>query len=104
MQETLAAAVMMATGYTGEMPLVGRCAAAARSPSRGRFIAQNRAPGLLRDNYGFMHLKGFDDEAWKAVRREALAPGKRRGTLASSPPTSTRPRSRRQGRTPPTPE
>ena len=35
MQETLAAAVMMATGYTGEMPLVAPMSAAARSPSRG---------------------------------------------------------------------
>ena len=41
-------------------------------------LAQNRAPGLLRANYGFMHLKGFNDEAWKAVRREAINAGEKK--------------------------
>jgi putative N6-adenine-specific DNA methylase len=44
----------------------------------GAFIAQNRAPGLLRADYGFMHLQGFNDEAWKAVRRETMKAGEKK--------------------------
>jgi 23S rRNA G2445 N2-methylase RlmL len=72
MQETLAAAVMMATGYTGEMPLVAPMCGSGTLAIEGALLAQNRAPGLLRSNYGFMHVKGFNDEPWKVFHREAM--------------------------------
>jgi putative N6-adenine-specific DNA methylase len=78
MQETLAAAVMMATGYTGEMPLVAPMCGSGTLAIEGALLAQNRAPGLLRDNFGFMHMKGFNDEPWKAVRREAIDAGEKK--------------------------
>ncbi|MCE5267522.1 MAG: hypothetical protein LLG00_06515 [Planctomycetaceae bacterium] len=78
MQETLAAAVMMATGYTGQMPLVAPMCGSGTLAIEGALIAQNRAPGLLRSNYGFMHLKGFDDDAWRAVRRETMKAGEKK--------------------------
>jgi putative N6-adenine-specific DNA methylase len=78
MQETLAAAVIMATGYTGEMPLVAPMCGSGTLAIEAALMAQNRAPGLLRANYGFMHLKGFNDEAWKAVRREAIKAGEKK--------------------------
>lgn len=78
MQETLAAAVMMAAGYTGDLPLVAPMCGSGTLAIESALIAQNRAPGLLRANYGFMHVKGFDDEAWKAVRREALKAGEKK--------------------------
>jgi putative N6-adenine-specific DNA methylase len=78
MQETLAAAVMMATGYTGEMPLVAPMCGSGTLAIEGAMMALNRAPGLLRTNFGFMHLKGFDDEAWKVVRREAMKAGEKK--------------------------
>jgi putative N6-adenine-specific DNA methylase len=78
MQETLAAAVIMATGYTGEMPLVAPMCGSGTLAIEGALLAQNRAPGLLRGNYGFMHLKGFNDEAWKAVRRETINAGEKK--------------------------
>lgn len=77
MQETLAAAVILATGYTGEVPLVAPMCGSGTLAIEAALIAQNRAPGLLRGNYSFMHLKGFKDEAWKAVRREAINAGER---------------------------
>jgi putative N6-adenine-specific DNA methylase len=80
MQETLAAAVMIATGFNGEMPLVAPMCGSGTLAIEGALIAQNRAPGLLRANYGFMHLKGFDDEPWRAVRREAIAAGEKNRT------------------------
>ncbi|MBN2711280.1 MAG: class I SAM-dependent RNA methyltransferase, partial [Planctomycetes bacterium] len=30
-----------------------------------------RAPGLLRSNYCFQHLKSFDEEAYEGIRRDA---------------------------------
>jgi putative N6-adenine-specific DNA methylase len=78
MQETLAAAVIMATGYTGEVSLVTPMCGSGTLAIEGALIAQNRAPGLLRANYGFMHLKGFNDETWKAVRREAMKAGEKK--------------------------
>jgi len=71
MQETLAAAVMMAAGYTGDCPLVAPMCGSGTLAIEAALIAQNRAPGLLRANYGFMHLKGFDDSIWKDIRRDA---------------------------------
>ncbi|MEN6451172.1 MAG: hypothetical protein ABFC96_11830 [Thermoguttaceae bacterium] len=78
MQETLAAAVMMATGYTGEMPLVAPMCGSGTLAIEAALTAQNRAPGLLHANYGFMHLKGFDDAAWSAVRRDAMKAGEKK--------------------------
>lgn len=78
MQETLAAAVIMATGYTGEVPLVAPMCGSGTLAIEAALMAQNRAPGLLRGNYSFMHLKGFNDEAWKAVRREAINAGEKK--------------------------
>jgi putative N6-adenine-specific DNA methylase len=78
MQETLAAAVMMATGYTGDMPLVAPMCGSGTLAIEGALIAQNRAPGLLRANFGFMHLKGFDNELWKDVRRDTMKAGEKK--------------------------
>lgn len=72
MQETLAAAVIMATGYAGQMPLVAPMCGSGTLAIEAALVAQNRAPGLLRSNYGFMHLKGFNDDAWRTVRRETI--------------------------------
>ena len=49
MQETLAAAVMMATGYTGEVPLVAPMCGSGTLAIEAALIGQNRAPGLLRE-------------------------------------------------------
>jgi len=78
MQETLAAAVIMATGYTGEASLVTPMCGSGTLAIEAALLAQNRAPGLLHANYGFMHLKGFNDTAWKAVRREAINAGEKK--------------------------
>ena len=78
MQETLAAAVIMAAGYTGEVPLVAPMCGSGTLAIEAALIAQNRAPGLLRANYGFMHLKGFDNDLWKDIRREAMKAGEKK--------------------------
>jgi putative N6-adenine-specific DNA methylase len=68
MQETLAAAVIMATGWTGEGTLINPMCGSGTLAIEAALIARRRAPGLLRDNFGFLHLKGFDDDQWQQVR------------------------------------
>ena len=70
MQETLAAAVVMATGYDGSMPLVNPMCGSGTLSIEAALLASGRPPGLLRSNFGFTHHKDFDDEAWQALRRE----------------------------------
>ncbi|MCH7721631.1 MAG: class I SAM-dependent RNA methyltransferase [Planctomycetes bacterium] len=71
MQETLAAGVILATGYDGSAPLVNPMCGSGTLAIEAALIASGRPPGLLRSNFGFMHYKGFDADAWQAMRREA---------------------------------
>jgi len=72
MQETLAAGVVLATGYTGEQTLVNPMCGSGTIATEAALIATGRAPGLLRSDFGIMKVKGFDAEPWSAIRREAM--------------------------------
>lgn len=71
MAETLAAAVIMETGYDGTEPLVNPMCGSGTLAIEAALLATGRAPGLLRSNFGFKHLIGFDDAAWQAIRAAA---------------------------------
>lgn len=71
MRETLAAAVVLETGYDGTAPLVNPMCGSGTLAIEAALIASGRAPGLLRSNFGFAHVIGFDDAEWQAIRREA---------------------------------
>ena len=73
MQETLAASVILATGWNGEGNFVNPMCGSGTLAIEAALIALNRAPGLLRENFAFMHLLGFDAVAWKTLRTEARA-------------------------------
>lgn len=81
MQETLAAAVLMASGYDGTVPLVNPMCGSGTLAIEAALIAADRAPGLLRSNYSFMHTKPHDPGAWRAIRAEARKRG-RAGPIA----------------------
>jgi len=76
MQETLAAAIILATGWMGNGNCVNPMCGSGTLAIEAALIALGRAPGLLRSNYGFMHLKGFDEPLWKALRRKIRAEAK----------------------------
>ena len=78
MQETLAAAVVLATGWTGSGNFINPMCGSGTLAIEAALIGLGRAPGLLRSNFGFMHLKGFDESSWKALRRKARAEAKDR--------------------------
>jgi 23S rRNA G2445 N2-methylase RlmL len=71
MQETLAAAVIMATGWSDRgnfiNPMCGSGTLAIEAVLRGL----NMAPGLFRDNFGFMHIKGFKESLWEELHAQA---------------------------------
>ncbi|QGY39452.1 class I SAM-dependent RNA methyltransferase [Pseudodesulfovibrio cashew] len=68
MQETLAAACVLASGWPelarkGGHFIAPMCGAGTLA-IEAALMAMNGAPGLLRDNFAFMHLKGYDPAAW----------------------------------------
>ncbi|HPN73063.1 MAG TPA: class I SAM-dependent RNA methyltransferase [Candidatus Omnitrophota bacterium] len=73
MQETLAAAVLSSAGYDGSGHLVNPMCGSGTIAIEAALIALNKAPGLLRSNYGFLHLKNCDKEYWQKMRKERLA-------------------------------
>ena len=86
LRESLAAAIIMATGYDGSEPLVCPMCGSGTLAIEAALIASRRAPGLLRSNYGFMHMKYFDKPAWQQMRNEALKKSKARGGKAGFKP------------------
>ena len=81
MQETLAASVILATGHDGSVPLVNPMCGSGTLAIEAALIASGRPPGLLRSNFGFMHRKGFDSDAWQSMRRSAKKI-RNKGTIA----------------------
>jgi len=71
MQETLAAAIVLATGWNGKGPFVNPMCGSGTIAIEAALIALNRAPGMMRTNFGFQHIKGFPQPAWKELRRKA---------------------------------
>ena len=78
MQETLAAAVVLSTGWTGSGNFINPMCGSGTLAIEAALMGLGRAPGLLRNNYGFMHLKGFDESPWKVLRKKVRAEAKDR--------------------------
>ncbi|MBG0791505.1 MAG: class I SAM-dependent RNA methyltransferase [Desulfovibrionaceae bacterium] len=75
MQETLAAACILAAGWPELAAQGGHFVApmcgAGTLAIEAALMAVNGAPGLLRDNFAFMHVNGFDPDAWDALITKA---------------------------------
>ena len=78
MQETLAAAIDLSTGWIGNGNFINPMCGSGTLAIEAALIALGRAPGLLRSNYSFMHLKDFDESSWKTLRRKIRAEAKDR--------------------------
>jgi len=71
MQETLAAAVLLAAAWQGEGNLINPMCGSGTLAIEGALIAAGTPAGALRDNYGFMHLRGYDRKIWVDLLYEA---------------------------------
>ena len=60
MQETLAAAVVLAAGWRGDRNFVNPMCGSGTLAIEAALIGLGRAPGLTRGNFAFMHLKEFN--------------------------------------------
>ncbi len=78
MQETLAAAVILLSGWRGDGHFINPMCGSGTLAIEAALIAQNRAPGLLRSNFAFMHLRGFRQSEWSALRQQARNAAKKR--------------------------
>jgi len=72
MQETLAAAVVRATGWNGTGNFINPMCGSGTIAIEAALMALNRAPGTFRANFGFMHLVPFDHDAYTQLRRNLI--------------------------------
>lgn len=77
MQETLAAAVVLATGWRGDGNFINPMCGSGTLAIEAALIGLTRPPGLLRSNFGFMHWKEFDESSWKKLRHRAKSVSKK---------------------------
>ncbi len=71
LQEGLAAALILATSWRGKGALINPMCGSGTLAIEAALIAQNRAPGLLRNRFGFMSIRDFPADAWQDMRRQA---------------------------------
>ena len=69
LQETLAAACILATGWDGATPFVAPMCGSGTPAIEAALIALRRAPGSFRDHFAFMALKGYSDTKEKKAPR-----------------------------------
>jgi putative N6-adenine-specific DNA methylase len=75
MRESLAAAVIAATRWDAVSPFVNPMCGSGTLAIEAACAAIGKAPGLHRENFGFMHVLGYNHDArswWKRLREKAL--------------------------------
>lgn len=65
MLEALATGTLMAGKWNRTSPFVNPMCGSATLAIEAAMLATKRVPGLYRENYAFMHLKGFDKQMYK---------------------------------------
>jgi len=81
MRETLAAAVILASGYDATTPLLNPMCGSATLAIEAALLASNRPPGLLRSHCAALHTSLDLEDAWQDARRRA-----RKTRRAAAPP------------------
>ncbi len=69
MLEALAAATIMATRWDGSTPFVNPMCGSSTLAIEAAMIATKRVPGLFRENYAFMHVRGYDESLYRQELR-----------------------------------
>lgn len=72
MRESLAAALIMASGWNRKSPFINPMCGCGTIAIEAAWLAQNRAPALLRENFSFMHLACYQPALWTRIRAEAI--------------------------------
>lgn len=80
LRESLAAGIIMATGYDGSQDIVLPMCGSGTLAIEAALIAMNKPAGGLRSNFGFKHVKVFDDQIWQQMRND-IRKAARKGRL-----------------------
>ncbi|GGF38799.1 THUMP domain-containing class I SAM-dependent RNA methyltransferase [Echinicola rosea] len=70
MVENLAAATIMASDWDREGPFINPMCGAGTLVIEAALMATNRYPGLFRDHYSFMHIKGYKKEVYDLLNEQ----------------------------------
>lgn len=70
MQETLAASLILASKWNPEQHFINPMCGSGTIAIEAALQALNKAPGLLRPNYGIKHILGFDEGRWNDLRSD----------------------------------
>lgn len=73
LKETLAAALLMLTGYTPEAILLDPCCGGGTFLIEAGLMATQTAPGLLRKAFGFTRHPNYNSDDWEEVRKQATS-------------------------------
>ena len=71
LQESLAAAIVSATKWEPGQHFINPMGGSGTIAIEALMIAMNRAPASLRNNFGFMHILGYDEEYYQMIRDNA---------------------------------
>ncbi len=78
MNEALAAATILATGWDKKVPFVNPMCGSGTLSIEAALISMDIAPGMMRENFSFMHSKLFNSNVWRMLRNEALSKARRK--------------------------
>lgn len=71
LQESLAASMIMATKWTTENSFVNPMCGSGTLAIEAALMACHKPPGLIRTNFGFMHVKGYQPANYDALYKAA---------------------------------
>lgn len=67
LNEVLAAGIIKMTGWKGETDFIDPMCGSGTLLIEAGLIARNMAPGIFRQDYGFMHWPDFDEDLWQMI-------------------------------------
>ncbi len=70
MMESLAAATLLATNWDRKSAFINPMCGSSTIAIEAALLVTNRRPGLLRNNYGFKHIIGFDEEFYEKEKEK----------------------------------
>ncbi len=73
MLEALATATILSTKWDKQAPFINPMCGSGTLAIEAALLASNRAPGLLRSNYAFMHIKGYEESLYTAEKEKIEA-------------------------------
>jgi len=77
LRETLAAAIILRSGWTADKPLLDPMCGSGTLLIEAAMMAANMAPGVKREKWGFESLEDFEPELWAEIKSEASVQARR---------------------------